>query len=379
MGSSLPAKAGVFAVAATLSGLLALGVAPLAGAAESSGNSGSTPAADNANYGASATAPNSPNANTDHPDAPAYGQTGTTPADANANGGNRASAPAAPQSQGPGGQAVEGNGSQGQGTSQSTSGQGNTPPGNNTTIKIHRPGTAPDDNRNEPHISCEDFLVDFYGYDAGNQSTTMTFQLWAPTRGGSWTLDTSNAYGKDLTWTTGTRTTGNQPDHEIRFSPADVLSNTNSASVQPAKQGYHVRLTVHVTGSQGADVKHKVFWIAPCTQGSTEQQTAEQTVTTGSAFVGGESFTTGSPSATAASETGAAVLGAHFAQQGSPAVVAANAPQHSPAAVQVMGVHYSRSALATTGAAIATLLGLGGALLAAGWALTRASRRRSAA
>jgi hypothetical protein len=33
-----------------------------------------------------------------------------------------------------------------------------------------------------------------------------------------------------------------------------------------AKQGYHVKLTIHADGSRGADVKHKVFWVKPCVE-----------------------------------------------------------------------------------------------------------------
>jgi hypothetical protein len=31
------------------------------------------------------------------------------------------------------------------------------------------------------------------------------------------------------------------------------------------QQGYHVKLTVNADGSQGADTKHKVFWVQGCT------------------------------------------------------------------------------------------------------------------
>ena len=36
-------------------------------------------------------------------------------------------------------------------------------------------------------------------------------------------------------------------------------------SIEPhAVQGFHVKLTVNADGSQGADVKHKVFWVTGC-------------------------------------------------------------------------------------------------------------------
>src|SRR4029077_3792435 len=30
------------------------------------------------------------------------------------------------------------------------------------------------------------------------------------------------------------------------------------------QQGFHVKLTIHADGSQGADTKHKVFWVTGC-------------------------------------------------------------------------------------------------------------------
>jgi hypothetical protein len=30
------------------------------------------------------------------------------------------------------------------------------------------------------------------------------------------------------------------------------------------QQGFHVKLTINAEGSQGADVKHKVFWVTGC-------------------------------------------------------------------------------------------------------------------
>ena len=41
--------------------------------------------------------------------------------------------------------------------------------------------------------------------------------------------------------------------YSLAFDQGDVL--------HPRQQGYHVKLTVKTTGSIGADVKHKVFWV----------------------------------------------------------------------------------------------------------------------
>jgi hypothetical protein len=132
-----------------------------------------------------------------------------------------------------------------------TASGGSTPKGNAGTIKINGVDLA-DNPRNVPHVSC-DFTVAFYGYAGGSRTAQLTFEGQPPTlptsgsrviladsvtftggKGGS-TLDASKAYHLDLS----------------RFP------------VHP-KQGVHVKLTVHVPGTKGADVKHKVFWVQPC-------------------------------------------------------------------------------------------------------------------
>jgi hypothetical protein len=44
-------------------------------------------------------------------------------------------------------------------------------------------------------------------------------------------------------------------------------------------QGVHVKLTINAEGSQGADVKHKVFWVTGCVPGPTTTTTAPTTTT----------------------------------------------------------------------------------------------------
>ncbi len=127
------------------------------------------------------------------------------------------------------------------------------PPGNNGTIKID---DVPFDDHpnNEPHVGCT-FQVDFYGYDEGDLFAEVTFETQPPTKpvtelltdtvfigeddssgGGSEAgLDASETYTLDLTG----------------FEPHDI-------------QGFHVKLTINADGSQGADVKHKVFWVSGC-------------------------------------------------------------------------------------------------------------------
>jgi LPXTG-motif cell wall-anchored protein len=48
------------------------------------------------------------------------------------------------------------------------------------------------------------------------------------------------------------------------------------AGIEPhPQQGFHLRLTVHAVGSQGADTKFKEYWVGPC--GETPPTTAPPT------------------------------------------------------------------------------------------------------
>ncbi|MGN6302909.1 MAG: hypothetical protein ACTHN8_17640 [Angustibacter sp.] len=126
------------------------------------------------------------------------------------------------------------------------------PAGNNGTIKIDgKPwDSAPD---NEPHVGCR-FEVDFYGYDLGS-TATVTFTVQAPTGGGEELLTSRTIQiGEDPAGG------GTDLDASRRFNLGPQLQ---AYEPQP-QQGYHVKATVHATGSKGADVKHKVFWVADC-------------------------------------------------------------------------------------------------------------------
>jgi hypothetical protein len=126
------------------------------------------------------------------------------------------------------------------------------PAGNNGTIKIDgRPfDSAPD---NEPHVGCR-FQVDFYGYDLGS-TATVTFTVQPPT-GGREELLTSRVIriGEDAA------SGGTDLDGSRRFNLGPLLQ----AYDPHPQQGYHIKATVHATGSIGADVKHKVFWVSEC-------------------------------------------------------------------------------------------------------------------
>jgi LPXTG-motif cell wall-anchored protein len=141
-------------------------------------------------------------------------------------------------------------------------GKGN-PPGNNGTIKINGVPLQGGP-RNEPHVPCA-FNLKFSGYDQGDLQATVSFDLQAPTRRDSGTqnlLEDTIAIGED-------------PAGGANDLDASRQYNLDFTGMTPhPKQGYHVKATIHADGSQGADVKHKVFWVSPC------PATTEPSVTT---------------------------------------------------------------------------------------------------
>ncbi len=126
------------------------------------------------------------------------------------------------------------------------------PPGNNGTVKID--GVEFDTHpNNQPHVGCI-FQVDFYGYDEGDLDADYTFRLVPPTADGS--TGGSVFIGEDPDGG------GTDLDAEVTVDLSSLISDSG---VDPHPiQGYHVKLTVNAEGSQGADVKHKVFWVEGC-------------------------------------------------------------------------------------------------------------------
>jgi hypothetical protein len=149
-------------------------------------------------------------------------------------------------------------------------------PGNNGTVKIKGIGDLGTIPNNVPHPGC-DFQVMWYGFDQGATIvSTVTFAMQAPTAGVGLTVSgpTSVFVGGDPATGAGTATglDGSATYHLAFSGPAQ------------AKQGYHVRLTVHTPYSQGNDTKTKVFWVSDCTPATTSSSTtssAPPTVTAG--------------------------------------------------------------------------------------------------
>jgi hypothetical protein len=128
------------------------------------------------------------------------------------------------------------------------------PLGNNGTVKVDRVEFDRHPN-NEPHVGCT-FEIDFYGFDAGVGNAEAIFEAHPPTGHGVLVTksvdighDDNSGGGSEAGW-----------DASVEVDLSDAL---RGYAPHP-QQGYHVKLTVHAPGSQGADTKHKVFWVGPC-------------------------------------------------------------------------------------------------------------------
>jgi hypothetical protein len=220
------------------------------------------------------------------------------------------------------------------------------PPGNNGTIKIDGLpfDDAPD---NEPHPGCT-FQVDFYGFDEGSLSADVSFEAIAPTSGGVVRTD-EVPIGEDSH-------AGGGSEAGLDASRTYDLSGDLAGITPQPKQGWHVKLTIHADGSQGSDVKHKVFWVSDC------------------AGAAGESVT---PPAASGSDT----------QSESTTDTPAIAPEATDAAAptpdaEVLGESITRTGASTSPSALARtgiglgLVGVGLGLIAAGVLFLRARRSR---
>jgi len=136
------------------------------------------------------------------------------------------------------------------------------PAGNNGTVKIDAQpfDTTPD---NQPHVGCN-FQVDWYGFDQGtNIFSNVTFEAQPPTGRGVLVQD-SVFVGEDSAAGGGSEA---GLDAEREYNLSGPLLN-GGYKAQP-NQGYHVMLTINTPTSNGADVKHKVFWVQAADHGST--------------------------------------------------------------------------------------------------------------
>jgi LPXTG-motif cell wall-anchored protein len=161
------------------------------------------------------------------------------------------------------------------------------PPGNNGTVKID--GEDFDDHpNNEPHVGCV-FQVDWYGFDEGDLFSDVTFEVHPPT--GDEVILT------DEVFIGGDDNSGGGSEAGLDASETYDLTDELLAFEPHPQQGWHVKLTVNNDGSQGADVKHKVFWVTGCETPPTTSTSTTSTSTT-STTVGSTTSTTPGESTT---------------------------------------------------------------------------------
>jgi LPXTG-motif cell wall-anchored protein len=164
------------------------------------------------------------------------------------------------------------------------------PGGNNGTVKVD--GEDFDDApNNEPHVGCV-FQVDFYGYDEGQLFADVTFKVQEPTGNEVILEDTDIFIGED-------DNSGGGSEAGLDASVTYDLTSVLAGFPQHEQQGWHVKLTVNADGSQGADVKHKTYWVTGC-----EAPTTSTTSTTSSTTTTSTSTTsTTAPTTTSTSTT----------------------------------------------------------------------------
>jgi hypothetical protein len=228
------------------------------------------------------------------------------------------------------------------------------PPGNNGTVKID--GTEFDDHpNNEPHVGCQ-FQVDFYDYDQGDLQATVLFEAWPPTGSGQDLLSDELDIGGDPNGG------GTDLDASGTYDLSDAL-----AGFTPSQQGFHVRLTIHAEGSQGADVKHKVFWVSGCETPTTSSSSTSSTTSssTTSSIPGGSTTSSvpgGSTTSTLGGSTTSSVPGG-TAPSTTPSGVSPSAPTTTPAGAEgALPRTGSNTVPLAVGALALIALGTGGVL-----------------
>ena len=171
---------------------------------------------------------------------------------------------------------------------------GADPPGNNGTVKID--GFAFDDHPdNEPHVGCI-FQVDWYGFDEGDFFSHVTFEVHPPTGSPVILLEDDVFIGED-------DNSGGGSEAGLDASETYDLSTVLQDFEPHPQQGWHVKLTVNNDGSQGADVKHKVFWVSGCETPPTTTTSTTSTTTTSTSTTSTSTTSTSTTSTSTTSTT----------------------------------------------------------------------------
>jgi hypothetical protein len=103
---------------------------------------------------------------------------------------------------------------------------------------------------NEPHLGGT-FQIDWYGFDEGDLFSHVTFECTRQPATQSSSSRTRSSSAR--------RHSGGGSEAGLDASETYDLSTVLQDFEPHPNQGWHVKLTVNNDGSQGADVKHKVF------------------------------------------------------------------------------------------------------------------------
>ncbi|WP_406036615.1 LPXTG cell wall anchor domain-containing protein [Micromonospora sp. NBC_00898] len=139
-----------------------------------------------------------------------------------------------------------------------TGNAGHNPNGDNGTVKIDGAEFS-DRVQNEPHVTC-DFELEFFNFDE-DQAANISLTAQAPSGQGQVVWSMQNVVISD------DPAKGAENDHDAAIMIPGKDLDLTGLELQP-KQGYHLKLNVHLTDGKAFDDKHKVFWVQPC--GSSE-------------------------------------------------------------------------------------------------------------
>jgi hypothetical protein len=138
--------------------------------------------------------------------------------------------------------------------------------------------------------------VDFYGFDEGDLFADVTFEAHPPTGPRVVLLTDTVPIGED----------DNSGGGSEAGLDAQRTYTLDLSGIEPHPiQGWHVKLTINADGSQGADVKYKVFWVSGCETPPTTTTTSTSTTSTTSTSTTSTSTTstTMKPTTTSTSTT----------------------------------------------------------------------------
>jgi hypothetical protein len=101
----------------------------------------------------------------------------------------------------------------------------------------------------------------------------VTFEVHPPTGNPEVILEDEVFIGED-------DNSGGGSEAGLDASETYDLSAVLQGFEQHPQQGWHVKLTINADGSQGADVKHKVFWVSDCETPPTTTSTSTTSTST---------------------------------------------------------------------------------------------------